>query len=350
MSQSKTEKPTPRKQCEARRKGNVAFSTDISAAAALCAGFAVMAFCAGLAFTGWVHLLDELWSPDGFNQKPIAANVLSKTLKFILKMSSAVMFPVLAAGILAGFIQVGPLVRKLTPDLSRLNPVKGFRNLFTARKMIELIKTSLKFFFTLSILAWLIWDRLHPMCMVQSCSIESMVVFLCSVTGVFLRWSAALMVLYGLFDYPFQKHWWLKDLKMTRQEIQKEHKDSEGDPLLKSLRKQQYQEILHAGLSERITRSRLVVVNPTRYAVAIEYDEQWPGAPRVSAKGFMDSATRIRAMASRKNVPVLRHPPLARRLYELAVDQEIPEELFRAVAELLVFILTLHPEDRKQYR
>lgn len=137
---------------------------------------------------------------------------------------------------------------------------------------------------------------------------------------------------------------------MSRQELIQEHKDSEGDPLIKGLRKQFHQEMLQSSLVDRVARSRFVVVNPTHYAVAIEYDDQWQGAPRVTAKGFMESAAKIRAVAAEHNVPVLRHPPLSRKLFELSIDQEIPEDLFKAIAELLVFIIRLSPEDKKRYR
>ena len=350
MSEAKTEKPTPKKQREARKKGNIAFSPDACTAAVLLAGFIMVAGYAVSGFAGWKRFLGELWNPKHFVGHPSGVSMPFDAIKFIVKNSAVVMLPAMVAGLLIGFLQVGPLFRKLEPDLSHVNPAKGLKKLFNTKKLVDLVKTTVKFLLTSVILVKLLWNQLISVLFVADTSLEAATVCFSKLTGQVFQIAVVLAVIYGIVDFLLQRHRWLKDLKMSRQELIQEHKDSEGDPLIKGLRKQFHQEMLQSSLVDRVTRSRFVVVNPTHYAVAIEYDDQWQGAPRVTAKGFMESAEKIRAVAAEHNVPVLRHPPLARKLFELSIDQEIPEDLFKAIAELLVFIIRLSPEDKKRYR
>ncbi|MGB3975568.1 MAG: EscU/YscU/HrcU family type III secretion system export apparatus switch protein [bacterium] len=350
MSQAKTEKPTPKRQRDARKKGNIVFSADACTAAVLCAGLIMIAKYAGSGLAGWKRLLGDLWRPNNFAGKTSGLSMWTDAVKFIVKASAVVILPVMAAGLSIGFLQVGPLFRKLKPDMSHINPAKGFKNLFNKKKMVDLVKTTLKFSMTVGVLAKLLWNRSMPVLFVSDTSLEAATLCFSRLTSLVFQFAVVLAALFGIIDYLLQKHRWLQDLKMSRQEVLQEYKEAEGDPLLKGLRKQFHQEMLESSLADRVSRSRFVVVNPTRYAVAVEYDDQWQGAPRVTAKGYMDSAAKIRAVAGEHNVPVLRHPPLARKLFELSIDQEIPEDLFQAIAELLVFIVRLSPEDKKRYR
>ncbi|MCD4655806.1 EscU/YscU/HrcU family type III secretion system export apparatus switch protein, partial [bacterium] len=128
-----------------------------------------------------------------------------------------------------------------------------------------------------------------------------------------------------------------------------EVKDSEGDADIKNMRRQMHKEIVSYGLSERVAAAQIVVVNPTTFAVALEYREATGSAPRVIAKGAFESAAEIRRLAAKFKVPVVRHPPLARQLFLLMIEEEIPLELFRAVAELLVYVIRLTESERKRY-
>jgi flagellar biosynthesis protein FlhB len=350
MSQNRTEKATEKKQRDSRKKGNVAYSSDASAAAVFGVGFMLIIIMAGSGISRWKQWLRIIWSEDVFSGRVDIVSLIEEITSEILLMSSWVMLPAMLSGVLIGFLQVGPLFRKVDADVSRLNPVKGIQNLFTRKKFQELAKTLIKFKIAIIVFVWIVMSRILPLFSMWDVTLESKMAFCAQFLEILFKHSLCLAAGFGVTDYFLQKHWWLHELKMTIREVRDEFRDSEGDPVLKGLRKQMYQEIVFQNVSERVSRSRLVIVNPTRYAVAIEYDERWSGAPRIVAKGYLHSAARIRSVARESGIPVLRHPPLARRLYELAIDQEIPEDLFKAVAELLIYLIRLSHAERSRCR
>ncbi len=350
MSESKTEKPTLKKQREARSRGHVAYSSDASSAVVICVVFIILIWISGSFVSKWQQMASSVWTDKMFSGQDLWNELLSMCFSFFKQAFITVILPAFFGGLLAGYLQVGPLFRSVKMDPNRVNPVHGVKQIITKKRFIELLKTVLKFAIFVSISGYLIWNRLVPLTAIPVFQMENLIVYYGDYCKLFLTYTMLITAMFGMVDYYVQKRNWLNDLKMTRNEVQREHKDSEGDPLLRGIRKQFYSELVQDGLVNRVSRSKLVVVNPTHYAVAIEYNENWGGAPRVSAKGYRNSAAKIRSMAAEHNVPVLRHPPLARKLYILTLDQEIPEELFRAVAELLVYVSQLTESDRLKCR
>jgi flagellar biosynthesis protein FlhB len=350
MSTNKSEKPTLKKQRDARLKGHVAYSSDASSAAVFCVGFVVLICLFNSFVFKWKEMLVSVWAGDFLYRPAAYKELFYSAISFIIRVSLIVMIPALFAGFIAGYLQIGPLFRTVKIDPEKINPFHGIKHIFTRKSVTELLKTVCKFTLYASIIVCLIWTRLIPIAAAPLFDLETLLAILGQLTITLLIYTIVVAALFGTIDYFLQKHIWLNELKMTRDEVKREYKESEGDPVMKGLRKQHYQEIIQSGISDRISRSRIVVVNPTRYAVAVEYKDGWQGPPRVTAKGYLKSAARIRKLAREHQIPVIRHPPLARLLFTLGIDQEIPEELFRAIAELIVYISGLSDIDRLKCR
>ncbi|MBN1878544.1 EscU/YscU/HrcU family type III secretion system export apparatus switch protein [bacterium] len=350
MSERRTEKPTEKKKRDARKRGQVAYSTDTSAAAVFIAGFGILLVNASKFIAIWVAQLEWFWSSERMNGSWDWVHVLGKFAHVIISMSIPIIFSALLFGWTIGYLQVGPLFRTTKVDLSRLMPIQYFQKTFTIRRLQDILKNICKLSLVITTICLLIKNHLPALILVDQSSLESVVGF-CK--EIIIHAGFILLILgsfYGFVDYLLQRYWWLRELKMTRQEVLREHKDAEGDPTIKERRKQMHREISEMLLFERVSAARVVVVNPTHYAVAIQYEDHWETAPRVVAKGYLKSAEKIRAIASENNVPVLRNPPLARRLYDLSLDQEIPSEFFRAVAELLIYLQSLSYQERMRCR
>jgi flagellar biosynthesis protein FlhB len=351
----KTEKPTPKKLKEARDKGQIPKSSDLTQAA--------LFLVAGAMLSGWgPSLLEQLkkFMIDSFDAKLLsgpldgllfAQRISDAGLKFLL-----LMIPFLAslmvAAIAVNFAQTQGLLfspAALSPKFSKLNPVAALQSMFLKPKAyIELVKTLLKFV----IIAWLAYSTLMPelrdlilssrIGMSEVASFAPMLLFklLFKVGGAFLVFGAA--------DFAIQKKLYMNELMMSKEEIKQEYKEQEGDPHLKGERKHLQRKLLQEAAAKRVPEAKAVIVNPTHIAVAIEYDEQIMNAPRLAAKGQLQMAKRIVEIAKKHQVPVIRNIPLARSLFTLELDQEVPEDLYEAVAEILNFVAKLENTNESQ--
>ncbi len=252
--------------------------------------------------------------------------------------------PVAGAGAVIGafadFLQVGPLLAgdPVMPKLEKLNPVEGLKNLFSKKQLVELLKSSLK----MSLAAYMTYKvvrgelglitqaaRGTPQQILGAAG--HIIYSICTRVGF-------LLILFAIFDVWWQRKSFMKDQMMTKDEVKKEYKESEGDPHHKAKRKEMHQEILEHAQMEDVANADVVVTNPTHYAVALKYDRDHDGAPRVVAKGLDHRAAQIREIAKHHDVPMMRNVPLAHALYRVEVGDEIPEALYDAVAEVLNFV------------
>lgn len=230
----------------------------------------------------------------------------------------------------------------LAPDFSRLDPAKGLGNMFSARSLAELGKAVAKVALVGSALGWLVWrDReafLAPLAAVPADA-------LAGAGGLIARdfvWMAAVLLLVAAFDVPLQIWQHARGLRMTRDEIKREAKESEGDPQIKSKIRARQREAARRRMMAAVPKADVVVTNPTHFAVALAYNADRMRAPRVVAKGTDEVAARIRAIAQENGVPLLEAPPLARALYAHAeIEAEIPAALYNAVALVLAWVYQL---------
>ena len=353
MSQGgeKTEKPTEKRLREARRKGQVARSQDLSSALLLVTAVAVFALAGTQsAFRLGAFMRDSIARAGAFKgefQQEVATAALWSGLQ-VMGWTLAPLFGALfMIALLVGYFQVGPVFsfQPIKPDLKKLNPAEGFKQKFLkSRPYLELLKTILKMTIAAFVIAAVIWSsradiiRLSTQTVARTVSFAALMIF-----QIGLKVAIAFLLL-GIGDRFLQKFLHLKEMKMTKQEIRDEYKETEGNPLIKSARRRLHLEILQQAMMAAVKKADVVVVNPTHVAVALRYERAEMDAPIVVAKGAELMATQIRELARDANVPIIRDVPLARSLYDLDIDCSIPEELYEAVAEVLRWVYQLAEE------
>ncbi len=233
-------------------------------------------------------------------------------------------------------------LKPVIPDLTRLNPLEGFKGLFSKKKLAETAKTLFIMSFILALAGAFIYSTLP---FVASLVMQPTVGALPHLFGWLLTGTGLLMtvvLLVAVIDLPLQKFLHASELKMSRQEVKDEHKESEGNPQMKGRMRQRQREIAQRGSIRAVPKADFIVMNPTHYAVAVKYDEKTMGAPRVVSKGADLLAFKIRDLAKAHDVPVLQSPVLARALYAHAeLDQDIPASLYTAVAQVLAYVYRL---------
>ncbi len=337
MSGEKTEEPTPKKLREARERGEVPRSREMSSAAVLLAAGAALSAGAEGTLTNVRGCLDSsLAAASGTVSAPPTA-----MLQVCASLGLSAMLPVLLAAMLAGttvsFLQVGPLLtlKPLQPQPRRIDPIQGTKQLFSQRRLVDLLKS----LFLLGVVGYVVWsvlrDRIGGLVgLVGRDARATMSAAGSLVTTLIFRVGGATVAV-GVLDFFYQRWRHKRDQRMTKDEVKREYKDAEGDPQHKAERQRMHQELIEHGVMEEVRGADVLVVNPTHIAVALRYDEERDEAPQVRAKGRDGLAQRMIRAAEEAGVPIVRDVPLARALYELQEGEEIPEELYEAVAAVL---------------
>lgn len=336
--EERTEQATPRKRQEARKKGQVARSTEINGAAL---------------FLALVLLLPVVmrWGGErllvAFQQQILQAGSMRFSDAMLIS-ALAFLAPLMAGAFLIALIanamQVGIYLtaQPLQPDLNRINPVRGFQRLFSQRSAVELLKAVLKF----GLIAWVAWRTLQAeterlVFAGQLPMPHALAPMTDALYQVGLRVGALWLVL-AILDYLYQRWDFEKTIRMSRYELKEEYKQMEGDPYLRARIRQKMQEAAKQRSIRDVRRADVVVTNPVTYAVALRYDRASMNAPRVVAKGKGWLAQRIREEALKWHVPIVPNPPLARSLYaQVDVGEEIPNTLYQAAAEVLAYVYRL---------
>ena len=253
----------------------------------------------------------------------------------------------LAVALLANYFQVGPVFsfETVKPNPNKLNPAEGFKQKFLkARPYVELGKTIVKLSVACVVVGAALWSARRDI--VELTRQPSRLAASYAVSLIFeigAKVGVAFLVI-GAADYFLQRYFHRRELMMTKHEVKEEYKETEGNPLHKSLRRARHREILMQAMMDAVRRANVVVVNPTHVAVALSYERETMGAPTVLAKGADLMAAQIRKIAEESEVPIMRDVPLARALYDLEIDAEVPEELYESVAVVLRWVYKLAEE------
>lgn len=347
----KTEQPTEKRLRDARRKGQVAKSHDLSSALLLIVAVSTLWVASGY-IGGWVAgaAREQLQYAAAFGGELDQATALGALFAGV-KMMALVLGPLFAAlvvfAVVSNYFQIGSVFtfEPLKPNLGKLNPAEGFKQkFFKSRPYIELGKTVVKIVITVGVVSVVLWGARLDIARLASQPVGAAASYLVSlVFEIGLKVGLAFLLL-GAGDYFLQRYLHRKELRMTKHEVKEEYKETEGNPLYKSRRRQLHREILMQSVLAAVRQANVVVVNPTHVAVALRYDREAMSAPTVVAKGAELIAARIREIAKESRVPIMRDVPLARALYELEVDEEVPEELYEAVAVVLRWVYELAAE------
>jgi flagellar biosynthetic protein FlhB len=344
--QERTEQPSEKRLREAREKGDVPRSRDLSGALVVMAGVAaLLSGSEGLmAHARAIYRLGLSYSRDALFSDALPARVLGMAVREALMLFA----PVAVATLLATF--AGPMLlggisfsgQALQPKFDRLDPVKGLGRIFAMRGLVELGKALLKLLFIGAALALLLEHSVDELQALGRADVALGVARAMSLLGRSALLFGALLALIGGADALYQKFDHAKRLRMTRQELKDEAKETEGNPELKGRIRQVQFEMSRRRMMQELPKADVLVTNPTHFAVALKYDETGAGAPRVIAKGVDVLAQQIRLVASGHRIPMVEAPPLARALYATtSLGREIPVSLYVAVAQVLAYVYQL---------
>jgi len=346
FSGEKTEKATPRKRQEVREKGQVAKSADVNAAIVLLVGFLILFVFGGYFQKRVTNIFYESFQQYATMQltldsiHPLFLDVVKESLYIV----GPVFVGAIVAGIAANYFQIGFLftTEPLKMKLSKLDPIQGFKRIFSLRAVVELLKSILKIVVVGLVAFSVLWFQIEE---ILSLTKKPLAASLNSIGGLAVRMglfaSVALLFL-AILDYAYQRFDFEKNIRMSKQDIKDEFKKTEGDPLVRSRIKQRQREMAMKRMMQEVPKADVVITNPTHYAIALKYDDTKMDAPVVIAKGVDYIALKIKEIAKENDVVTVENRMLARALYNQAeIGDAIPEEFFKAVAEILAYVYRL---------
>lgn len=335
---------TPRKLEQARKEGQVVKSKDFSTAISLLVMFSAIYGIAPFIWNQIVQLYTLLYEqiPNAHITDIGYMYVLSVTIKCTFLIIAPILFLAWLIAILADFIQVGPLVATapLVPKLDKLNPTKYFKNLMSIKTLFELFKNILKVII-LGYIGWSVYTA-HIENILMLASIDNnfavMIEFGKLITDFIFKACIAFLII-SAADYGVTKWKFLKDQKMSFKEIKDEYKNTEGDPNVKAALRQRRMQMLQQGMMDSVPDADFVVTNPTHIACALKYDAEEMSSPMLIAKGTELIAKKIIDIAKEHGIPVIENAPVARAVFRMVeLNQTIPPELYKAIAEILMFV------------
>jgi flagellar biosynthetic protein FlhB len=342
----KTEDPTSRKLSKAREEGQVAKSIEIPSVFVLLAGAVTLYASAWYIYNillGVFHFNLVFTHVPFFTKNEVVRMLAFHTQQIILALIP-VMGAICLIALVTNFAQVGFTVswESLEPKLSRLDPINGFKQKFSSRAVVEFTKTLVKVGVVSIVAYYAIKGELTDISHLHDHSTGYILLFILKVSfWIFIK-SCLIMIIVAILDYAYQKWKFLEDQKMTQKEVKDETKQTEGDPQVKSRIRQLQHEAARKRMMADVPKADVVVTNPTRLAVALQYDGETMDAPVVLAKGAGPVAANIRKIAMENNVPLVEDKDLARNLYSnVDIGQQVPAQLYQAVAELLAYVYKL---------
>ncbi|MDG9672325.1 type III secretion system export apparatus subunit SctU [Hahella sp. CR1] len=340
----KTEKPTPKKLRDARKKGQVAHSKELVSTAMMIAMYGLL-FASGYGLVEALQSLIDL--PPRFYGQPFR-EALQAVLNGVFEKSLDILLPfillVIVTAVVANVGHVGPLfaMESIKFDLKKIDPVEGVKKLFSIRSLVELLKSIVKILFLSILIYWVITANLNDISKLPHCGSDCVMPFIGHLMLQLAMVSMFAFVIVAVLDFLYQKHEHQKQLRMTKDEVKREYKDAEGNPEVIGQRKQIHREMLEGGMISQIKKASVIVTNPTHIAIGIYYDGDKRSLPTVILKAKNTTAQRVKKIAAKEGIPIMENIPLARALYAQAeLENYIPSELIEPVAEVLKWVAGL---------
>ena len=341
----RTEQPTHRKKEKAREKGKVARSNELVAACVILGSLA----CLQLLFPWWLAKSSELVTKylGGTGRLETANDARGITLTAMLdffRMLLPFFATVVGVALVGNYLQVGFLVstEPLSLNLGKLDPVQGFKRLFSAQSLFAVAMNMIKALLVGTVFYYSVKGSIQGYFALGDCSTAEIISFVGKQVFATSIRAALVLLCLGIVDYAYQRRQYISSLMMTKQELKEEYKELEGSPLIKMRIRAAQRAIAKRRMMKDVAKADVVVTNPVHLAVALKYDPASMGAPTVVAKGKRLIAEKIKEIAVASGVPILENKPLAHSLFELVdIGSEIPSSLFRAVAEVLSYVYRL---------
>jgi flagellar biosynthesis protein FlhB len=343
QEQERSEQATSKRREDAREKGQVARSQELVSVGILVACLIYFYFGTSGLLKGIMELMTS-----GF-RTAVRADLTPDSLTNLLVNhvfgGFIILFPLLltvvVAAIIGNITQIGILFssESISPQFSKIDPIKGFKRLFSLRSVIELIKSIFKMCVVGTVAYIVVKGEISNMLLLMEQNVWGMMIYFGHICFKIILATTIVLILLAVLDYIYQRWEYEKSLRMTKQEIKDEYKNTEGDPLIKSRIRRLQREIAQKRMMAEVPKADVVITNPTHLAVAIKYDPLNMMAPKVVAKGANLIAEKIRQVARENDIPVIEDKPLAQVLYKIVeINSLIPEDLYRAVAEVLAFV------------
>ncbi|MBU0509501.1 flagellar biosynthesis protein FlhB [bacterium] len=344
--EGRTEKPTPRRRTKARSEGSVSKSAELNSAAVLIAASLLLIWFGHHLMRGLEDITRTIFRHSGtveFSAGTLQTYMFAG-MKVLAILLAPLMLGILAVGVLVNVGQVGFKItpKAARPKFSRMNPIRGLGRLFSLRSLVELGKNLLKLALIGGVVYLTISAEIEKIYSLAHLPIGALVPMVGQMLARVFLYASLSLILIGILDYLYNRYEFEKSLKMTKEEVKEEAKQSEGDPHVKS----KIREIMIKGslarMMKKVPEADVVITNPVHLAIALKYDRKKSSAPVVLAKGARKVAERIKAIAEEHNIPIVENPPLAQALYKaVEIGQEIPISLYKAVAEVLAYVYRL---------
>ncbi len=342
----KTERATSKKREDARKKGTVVKSTEINTAVVLLTGTLALSFTANY-FVGNIRFFMTDIFIHATEFEITASNIQSysyNSVFFLLRTVGPILLSILVLGLTANVMQVGFKIsgEAIKFELNKISPLKGFKRLFSAKSVADLVKSIVKILVVGLLILTAIKSASEDFIPLMDQNVAYIFVFIgMTMLKISLRASIGIVAL-AAFDYAFQKWEYEKSLRMTKQEVKEEIKEQDGDPVMKARIRSIQREASRKRMMTEVPKADVVITNPVHYAVALKYKSEEAEAPIVIAKGARKIALKIKEIAKEHDVPIIENPHLARTIYKMCdIGMQIPMDLYRSVAEILAYVYGL---------
>lgn len=340
----KTEEPTHKRLEDAQKRGQVFQSREINSLML----FFTFAIILAWAMNGIFHdmgrfMLPFIERPDALPADNGLSDVLRSSIANVAITFAPMMLAFVVAALFAGMAQK-PLVfsaESIQPKLEKISPIKGLGRMFSLKSLSEFLKGIFKITVIAVIVFLVVWPQQDELTRLPDTEPEALLHFLKSLALQVLIGVVIAMFFIALIDYFYQRYEYMKNLRMSKQDIKDEYKQQEGDPVVKQRLRQIRMERAQKRMMSNVPEADVVITNPTHYAVALKYDSLRMQAPQIVAKGKDKVAFRIREMAEKFDVPIVENPPLARALFPVELEEEVPLEHYQAVAEVISYVYKL---------
>jgi len=343
--QERTEQASAKRREDFRKKGEVAQSKEVHTAALMTAFLLFWIFYGSVFWRQFSELLTHLWQISGsFEVNRISLHSL--TIAVLTKVGlllAPVLLLTLVVGFFSTFLQIGWVftAKPLQPDFNKLNPIKGAARFFSKRSLVEMVKSLAKVLLVGVVAFRTVQGEFEGALRLVDMAPEETIRYIGRVAALVLGKSCGVLMVLGILDFLFVRYEMEQKMKMTKQEQKEEFKESEGDPHIKGRIRSLQQQMARKRMMTEVPTADVIITNPTHLSVAISYQRGTMDAPRIVAKGADHLAMRIREVAREHGVPLVENVPVARTLYKVELGKEVPEEMFRAVAEILAYVYSL---------
>lgn len=345
--EQKTEEPTDKRREDSFKKGRTVHSKEVSSTVVLMAALGVLYATGGNMRATMMELFNHTLS--GSATLEVSVSTIRPLLIYHLKMMAAILAPVMvtimAAGVAGSLMQNGGFVLSLDPikpKFSKLNPLKGFARFFSRQSLMELLKSLFKVSVVGYLCYWVISGEWETLPALSDMSPEQIVWFIAWVGLKLMFYVLLLMLALSVVDFAFQRFIFEEGLRMTKQEVKDERKESDGDPLIKQRIRTVQLQMARTRMMAEVPKAEVVITNPTHLAIALAYDRAAMDAPTVVAKGAGHIAEKIKKIAAEYDIPIMEDKPLARILFKsVDIGQSVPDELYRTIAEILAYVYRL---------